>query len=403
MAEVTTVPAYQAGRAVGLGAALAAAGFLLCAIGLAVDPMRTWLSYLTALSFAVSIAVGALVLQMAGHAANARWMSVTRRFTESIAAAFPALAILFIPLLFGADLIYPWLMTQDHLPHHEAEVLHHRASYLNLGAFAVRGLLYFAVWIAAAALLRRWSLRRDRDLLEPTGDPDALLSRERVLSCVLLPAVVLAITFAAFDWMMSINTVWYSTIFGVYVFAGGFVAAIGLVIVLAERARRSPAVAAILTPNHFHALGRLLLAFVVFWAYCAFFQAMLIRIANRPEEVVFYLERIEGGWEVFIYLLILGHFALPFLLLIRRAIKFRPRALALVAGWVVLMHLVDVYWLIVPAHVQGAMVVHWVDLAGFAAIFGSAVAFAAWRQRGALLVAVGDPMLPEGASYRSPL
>ena len=410
MAPVTRVPGFAGGRVIAVGAVLAALGFLVCAVGLAVAPVRTWLAYLTALSFAVSVAVGALVLQMAGLAANSRWMSVIRRLTESITMAFPVLALLFIPLLFGADLIYPWLGTEEVVPHHEAEVLHHREPYMNLGGFAVRGLLYFAVWILAAELLRGWALRRDRAVLaEPAvapasaADPEAALARDRALSSVLLPLVGLAITFAAFDWLMSLNRVWYSSIFGVYLFAGGFVAAIGLVIVLAERLCRAPEVAAIITPSHFHALGRLLFAFVVFWAYAAFFQAMLIRIANRPEEVVFYLERTGGGWEVFVYLLILGHFALPFLLLIRRAIKFQPRPLALVAGWVVAMHLVDVYWLAVPSRVQGGLVVHWVDLAAFAAVFGTAAAFAAWRQRGVPVIAVGDPMLPEGAAYRSPL
>ena len=415
MAPVMRVPSFAGGRLMAAGALLAAVGFLVCAVGLAVAPVRTWLAYLTALSFAVSIAVGALVLQMAGLAANSRWMSVIRRITESITVAFPVLALLFIPLLFGADLIYPWLRAEAGVPPHEAEVLHHREPFMNLGGFAVRGLLYFAVWIVASALLRRWALRRDRAAADAAAgagaaagpvsaaDPEAALSRDRALSCVMLPLVGLAITFAAFDWLMSLNRVWYSSIFGVYLFAGGFVAAVGLVIVLAERLCRAPEVAAIITPSHFHALGRLLFAFVVFWAYCAFFQAMLIRIANRPEEVVFYLERTGGAWEVFVYLLILGHFALPFLLLIRRAIKFQPRPLALVAGWVVAMHLVDVYWLAVPSHVQGGLVVHWVDLAAFAAVFGAAAAFAAWRQRGVPVVAIGDPMLPEGAVYRSPL
>jgi hypothetical protein len=273
---------------------------------------------------------------------------------------------------------------------------------MNLPGFAIRGALYFAVWIAAAELLRRWSRARDRGE-QAEGEPEVALGRERALSSALLPLVGLAITFAAFDWIMSINAVWYSTIFGVYVFAGGFVAAVGLVIVLARRARDRHDLTWAITPNHFHALGRLLFAFTVFWTYCAFFQAMLIRIANRPEEVTFYLERMDGAWQAAVYLLIVGHFALPFLVLLPRAIKFRPRALAAVGGWILLMHLVDIYWLVVPARVQGILVVHWVDLAALAAVLGSTVAFAAWRQRGVALVAERDPMLSAGVGYRSPL
>ncbi|HLU67242.1 MAG TPA: hypothetical protein VKZ63_13250, partial [Kofleriaceae bacterium] len=280
MAEVTRRPIFSGGRVIAAGAIVAALGFVLCAVGLLFDPARTWMSYVTALSYAVTIAVGALVLQMAGYAANARWMSVIRRMTEAITLAFPVLAILFVPLLFGADLIYPWLDPPEEITRHELEVIHHREPYLNLAGFAIRGALYFAIWIAAAEILRRWSRGRDGAARALGVGPEEALRRERVLSCALLPLVGLAITFAAFDWLMSLNAVWYSTIFGIYVFAGGFVAAIGLVIILSERARQFVDVAPVITPNHFHAMGRLLFAFVVFWAYCAFFQAMLILIAN---------------------------------------------------------------------------------------------------------------------------
>jgi hypothetical protein len=396
VAALRRAPIFSGRRAIAVGGAFAGVGFLLCALGLFIDPARTWLSYLNAFTYAVSIAVGALVLQMAGYAAGSRWMSVIRRFTESIALAFPVLALLFVPLLFGADYIYPWMSPPAHLGHVEHELLHHRASYLNLPGFAVRGALYFAIWIAASGLLRRWSRARDR------ADQPGPLGRERTLSSALLPLVGLAITFAAFDWVMSLEVAWYSTIFGVYLFAGGFVAAIGLVTCLARSARDHHDMAWAITPNHFHALGRLLFAFVVFWAYCAFFQALLILIANRPEEVVFYIERSSGAWAGAIYVLVLGHFALPFLLLLPRRIKFRPRAMAAAGWWMLAMHLVDVYWLIVPSRVQGIFVVHWLDLAALAAVLGSTAAFAAWRQRGIPLLA-RDPHLADGIAYRSPL
>jgi hypothetical protein len=402
MAPVTA-PALRGRATIAIGAIAAALGFLLCALGLALDPVRTWFSYLTALAFAVSIAVGALVLQMVGYAANARWMSVTRRLTESVTLAFPALALLFIPLLFGADQIYPWLRPPHELTHHELELIHHRAPYMSLTGFAVRGFLFFAIWIVPAELLRRWSLRRDREIPDAHADGEAALRGERMLSSALLPAVAIAITFAAFDWIMSLQAAWYSTIFGIYVLTGGFVAAIALVIALARAARNAHGLHDTITPNHFHALGRLLLAFTAFWAYCAFFQAMLIRIADRPEEVTFYLQRIAGPWELFVYVLIVGRFALPFVVLLPRAIKFRPRPLVLIAWWALVMHLVDVYWLVIPVHAQGAHVLHWVDLAGLAAVLGSAVAFAAWRSCGVPIVASRDPFLPEGIAYRSPL
>ena len=404
MAPVSGGPAraFDGGRVIPAAAAIAALGFVLLAVGLAVDPARTWLSYLTAFAAAVSVAVGALVFHMIGYAANSRWMAVTRRLGEAVVLSLPALALLFAPLVIGAARIYPWL-TPAAPGSHQAELFAHRAAYLNLPGFAARGAVYFAIWIAAAALLRRSSIRRDRAGAAPSADPEAALGRERVIASVLLPLVGLALTFAAFDWIMSLEPEWYSSIFGIYYFAGGFLAALALITILAHRSLASGSLGGALSPNHFHALGRLLLGFVVLWAYAAFFQALLIRIANQPAEVSFYLERVDGAWGVFVYLLILGHFAVPFLALVPRRIKFRPRALAGLCGWILLMHLVDIYWLIIPHGAQGWSVLHWVDLGAFAAVFGSAVAFAAWRQRGVSLLAERDPFLDQGIAYRSPL
>src|SRR5262249_16528299 len=191
-----------------------------------------------------------------------------------------------------------------------------------------------------------------------------------------------------------------SSMFGVYVFAGGFLAAIGLTTTFAARLWSRALAGGALSRHHFHALGRLLLAFTIFWAYIAFFQAMLIRIANKPDEVTFYISRISGMWAVFVYVLILGHFVAPFVLLLLRAPKFRPRVMAWTGAWLVLMNLVDVYWLVIPSHIQGNQVFSWLDLAALAAVIGTSVAVAAWRQHGVALVALRDPFLIEGATYR---
>jgi hypothetical protein len=235
------------------------------------------------------------------------------------------------------------------------------------------------------------------------GEPEVALGRERRFASAMLPPVGLALTFASFDWVMSLDRLWYSTIFGIYVFAGGFVAAIGLVTVLSARIWSVEPAGGYFTRNHFHALGRMLFAFTVFWAYNAFFQVMLIRIANKPEEVTFFLARDHGVWRALIYVLILGRFAVPFLVLMPRKPKFDPRRMASIAWWMVAMHLVDIYWLVIPSHVPGGQPLSWLDLAALAAVIGAAVAVAARRQRGVAVVAVGDPFLDEGAAYRSPL
>ncbi len=402
MAAVT-IPVFAGRKVILASAAASVLGFALLALGLAIDPARAWLSYLMAIAFAVSTSVGGLILLMIGYAANARWMAVVRRPIEAVALPLPALAVLFVPILFGLP-HYPWHTPPAGLPPHELEILEHRAPYMSAAPFAIRAALYFAVFLVASMLLRRWSVRRDREEdREAPPPPEEALSRERALSCAMLPAVGLALTFAAIDWIMSLEPIWYSSIFGVYVFAGGFLAAIALVTILAARLWARHGGAGAITRNHFHALGRMLFAFTVFWTYAAFFQAMLIRIADKPEEVTFYLHRTGGAWSVFVWILILGHFVLPFLFLMPRGVKFRPRAMAGAGAWLCAMHLADTYWLVIPSRVQGALVLHWLDLAALAAVIGAAVAVAAWRQHGVAVIGPRDPFLADGAAYRSPL
>ncbi len=398
MAEVRRFAGKRIAR---IAAIVAVLGFVGLGIGLAVDPHRTWLSWVMAYFFVFSLAVGGLILLMIGYAANARWMAVVRRATEAVALPMPALAVLFVALPFGASWLYPWQTVPPDATRHEIEVLAHRRAYMNLTWFTVRGVAYFAILIAASYLLRRWSVRRDCPPIVRSGEPEVALGRERRFASAMLPPVGLALTFASFDWVMSLEKLWYSTIFGIYVFAGGFVAAIGLVTVLSARIWSGEQAGGYFTRNHFHALGRMMFAFTVFWAYNAFFQALLIRIANKPEEVEFYLQRDHGVWRALIYVLIIGRFALPFLVLMPRQPKFDPRLMAWTGWWMVAMHLVDVYWLVIPTQVPGGQPFSWLDLAALAAVVGAAVAVAAWRQHDVAVVPVGDPFLDEGAAYRS--
>lgn len=398
MAEVKR---FAGTRIAGLAAVVALVGFVGLGIGLAVDPRRTWLSFVMAYFFAFSVAVGGLILLMIGYAANARWMAVVRRATEAVALPMPVLAVLFIALPFGAAWLYPWQSAPPDATRHELDVLAHRSAYMNLTWFSVRGAAYFAILIAASYLLRRWSVRRDCPPIVRSSEPEVALGRDRRLASAMLPPVGIALTFASVDWVMSLDRLWYSTIFGIYVFAGGFVAAIGLVTVLTARIWSHGSAGGLVTRNHFHALGRMMFAFTVFWAYNAFFQALLIRIANKPEEVAFYVQRDHGVWRALIWVLIIGRFALPFLILMPRKPKFDPHLMSAVGRWLVAMHLVDVYWLVIPSQVPGGQPFSWLDLAALAAVVGAAVAVAAWRQRDVAVVAVGDPFLDDGAAYRS--
>jgi hypothetical protein len=245
-----------------------------------------------------------------------------------------------------------------------------------------------------AHLLRSWSVRQDAE------GGVALTLRQRRLGAGSLPFLALTMTFASFDWMMSLDPRFFSTIFGVYWFAGSFMGAFAVVIVAAAATRHDPtAFGHHASLEHFHSLGKFLLAFVSFWAYVAFSQFMLIWIANIPEEVPWYILRIDGGWRFVGMFLALFHFLVPFFLLLSRDLKRSPRSLSLVAAWLLLAHWVDVYWLVMPhLHADGPR--PWIfDLTAFVGVGGAAVAFTILRMRGAATVPVRDPYLEESLRY----
>lgn len=390
MATMTT--RFRGGRLLAVAGALGLGGLSLTALGLAVAPARALFAWLAAFTFVASVALGALCFLLIVHAAASTWPVAVRRLTEAVAGTFPLLALAFVPVVVGAAHIYPWAHPEAVEDPHLRHLIAHKAPYLNVPFFALRGAFYLAVWIAVSALLRRWSFAADESA--PSRQQQA-----RALSAAALPLVGLTLTFAAFDWLMSLEPAWFSSVFGIYWFAGGFVASLALLAALAEAARRGPLAAAI-TTSHFHALGRLVFAFSIFWAYIAYFQALLIQIANKPEEVTFYLHRIEGGWAAVAWLLAGGRFAVPFLLLLPRATKCMPRLMAALGLFLVVTHYLDCYWLVMPLAPTRHV---WIDLAALVGLTGTAVAFAAWRLRGHALLPLGDPRLEEALAYRSPL
>jgi hypothetical protein len=368
------------------GLAIGGLGAVATGVGFALDPTQAAFSYLTAWAFALSIAVGALVFLMMGHAIDARWTVVFQRFTEAIAGSLPALAVLFVPIALAARWLYPWVSPAAMLEPEAVRKLAHSAPYLNLAFWAIRAAGFLALWIALAELLARWGSGR-----EPA------LARARTLSAVGLPAVGLTVTFAAFDWLMSLTPLWYSTIFGLLFWSGGFVAALALIAVIARGARGSaPRVAAVIRGSHTGALGRLMFAFLIFWAYMEFAQGLIIWIANKPDEVPWYIARGAGAWGGVFALLIIAHFALPLFALLSKPLKRRPTLLAIAGGWLVVMHYVDLYWMVMPV-LHRSLAVHWLDLAAPCAVLGLATAAAAARSRSAL--ADDHPRLAAAAAY----
>lgn len=378
------------------GVALGALGLLLFGFGVLNDPAQAYLSYLTAYMTWLSLVLGALTMVMVSHLTGADWFAPLKRAAEAIAATSPVFAVLFLPLATGLDRLYPWVPPVTALADSTRESIAAKQAYLNEPFFLIRAAVYFGVWIAVALLLRHWSIRGDRD-----RDPWARLDRgQRALSAGALPAVALTFTFAAFDWMMSLSPEWFSTIYGVYVFAGGFLAALAALAAATPAARRAGLLATVPTDTY-HSLGKLLLTFVIFWLYIGFSQFLIIWIADVPSEVAWYAPRLHGSWGLLAALLLIGHFLIPFLLLLFRRVKRSPGALAGLGGWLLVMHYLDVYWLVMPQLHPTGVRGHWLDLATLCGVTGAAFAYGAWQLRRHVLAGGGEPRERIGAHSAS--
>jgi len=388
-------PVFRGGsRILAASLALALLGVLALVVGAIVDPRQLFFAYLTAYNYVVSVALGALVFLMICHAMRAGWPTLLRRLLEAMVATLPVVALLFLPLIPGLRILYPWLRLDTIADEGARELVSRKLAYLNLPGFLGRATFYFAVWIVVGTLLIRWSRRGDVDPAFPAG------GKMYVLSTALLPLVALSLSFASCDWLMSLTPTWYSTMYPIYYFSGGFLGALSLLTVLTAAADRAGLIPGI-RPSHYYALGRLLLAFVIFWAYIGFFQFLLIWMANRPDEVTFYLDRRRGGWLLMSVILVVTHFVLPFLVLLNYRLKRRRGPLTAVAAWLLAVHYLDVHWLVMPGARPSGRVWSFLDLGALLAIAGVVVAFGVYRMRGRLMVPIHDPELPRARSYDS--
>jgi hypothetical protein len=373
---------------------LALLGWLGLAVGFIVDGRRALHSYLAVYVWALSLALGALCFLAIVNAMNATWPVAIRRLAEQIAATLPLFAVFFLPVFIGMRWLFPWMTPERFDDPHLRELVIHRRAYLNPAFFSVRWVIVFAVWIVLAWVMRHWSLRQRH---EPG---DRLRQRLQLAGVAGLIPLGLTLTIASFDWVMSLTPTWYSSMFGIYFFAGSFVGGLALITLVAAWEQGYGRLSELRRP-HFYAMGRLLLAFTSFWAYTAFFQYMLIWIANRPLEGAWFVQREAGSWRGLSVALIIGHFAVPFLVLLSYRIKQDRRWLAPIAAWIVLFHFVDAYWLVMPACTPQGFHPGWTDLAAIFALGGSTAVFARFLLRSHPLLPLGDPVLQEALDYQS--
>ena len=364
---------------------IAAAGLLLSLIGFVVNRPQFFYSWLVAYVFVLTVALGTLLFVMLQHISRAGWSVSIRRLAEVSASLIPYFAILFIPILVGLRDLYPWARP-DAL---QDPLIRYKHAYLNLPFFLIRAAIYFGVW----AFLSRYFLKRS--VFQDTNKDFRLTvdMQRRAAPGIIIHA--LALTFMAFDWLMSGDPHWYSTIFGVYIFAGNTLAAFAFLTLVALTLRRGGWLTHTVRTDHYQDLGRWMFAFTVFWAYIAFSQFFLIWYGNMPEETEWYVHRITGSWKGFSYFLSAGHFAVPFVLLMPRWTKRKPRFVAALAVWVLFMHFLDMHWIVMPRlHAEGFSP-SWLDLVTVAGIGGLFVSVYVRRLAAQALVPAGDPRLPE--------
>jgi hypothetical protein len=391
--EQATIPPGHSWNRIPLIAAVAALlGALACAMLGAANPKQFFFSWLVAFLFVLSLALGALFFVLIQYASQGSWGIVLRRIGETVFATLPVMAALFLPLLLGLRDLYSWSVPGA--AEHDA-LLRWKAPFLNVPFFLIRAVIYFGCWSFIALLYYRLSRAQDA-----TGDP-AIAARLRRLAGPAIIVLALTQTFASIDWIMSLTPHWYSTIFGVYFFAGSFVGFIALLSVVAVAMRAAGLLDAVINAEHLHDVGKFLFAFTAFWAYIAFSQFFLIWYANLPEETIWYQARLEGSWRTVSILLMAGHFGAPFLFLMGRAVKRRGWTLAVGGAWLLAMHFVDLYWLVMPTlHPEGVRPSA-LDLAALVTVGGAFVAAASWLMRRHALVPLRDPRLAESLAFEN--
>jgi hypothetical protein len=362
-------------------------GLVLCAIGAIFDSQQFFRSYLLGWLFWLGVAVGCLPLMLLHHQTGGAWGFVIRRALEAGTRTLVYFIPLGIPLVFGLRALFAWanpdVVAADHL-------LQHRAGYLNVPFFLVRTAIYLGLWMFVAWRINSWSLEQDR-----TGD----VRLQRKMQLLSGPGIViyfLSATFFSFDWVMSLDPHWYSTLYGaLWVVGQGLSAFAFVIVVLFHRISEHKPISDVMKPDIYQDLGKLMLAFVMVWMYFSFSQFLIIWSGNLPEEITYYLDRSRGGWPLIAALLVFGGFVLPFCLLLSRNLKRNARGLALVAFVVFCMRFVDVIWAVVPNFHKDGVALHPLDLAapvGIGGIFVWAF-FAQLRTRP--LLPLNDPYLAE--------
>lgn len=355
-------------------------------------PDRFFQSYLVSFLFWIFIGLGAMFFVKVQYLTGSAWSVPMRRIAENIMVTLPLGFLLFLPILLGIHNLYEWshpdVVAKDAL-------LRAKSAYLNPTGFSLRAFVFFALWSVWS-----WRIYQQSTKQDTTHSLEQMHTISRWSAPGLL-VLFLSVTLASFDWSMSLDPHWYSTIFGLYCFAGGGLAFMCLWTLLCIVFRSKGILANTINLEHYHDLGKWMFALVVFWAYIAFSQYMLIWYANIPEETIWYLHRFEGSWAWMSGALLFGHFVIPFFLLLPRASKRSLPVLRFAAVWLLIFQFVDFYWQVMPTFHKHGVAPHWLDLATLGAV-GSAFALLFWnRMKAHPLLPLGDPRFEQSLHFQN--
>jgi hypothetical protein len=340
-----------------------AAGLVLSAAGWMLDPGQFYRSYLVSYLLWLGIALGSVSLLMIFHMTGGNWGLLTRRLFESGSRTIPLMLVLIAPVLIGIPHLYIWSHADAVAASH---VLQHKAPYLNSTAFLIRAVFYFIVWLSLMMLLN--------------GRTQPVTARLQKISG---PGLVLhgfVVSFAVIDWVMSLEPEWFSTMFGAMFLVGQLLSALAFGIIILMWLAEENETSLIARPARLLDLGNLMLAFVMLWAYTSFSQFLIIWAGNLPDENPWYIHRLSGGWEWIALILVVFHFAVPFLLLLSRYVKRRMQLLSTLAGSMIVMRFIDIYWNVQPSHWRSVHV-HWLDAATLIGVGGIWIATFLWQLR----------------------
>jgi hypothetical protein len=360
-------------------------GLGLSVVGAFVSRNQFSYSWLFAFAFYFTMLAGCFFWIIVHHVVDAEWSVVVRRQLENLALLFVVMAVFFIPIVIFRHHLYQWM----NIPVGHDPILDSKRAYLNWHFFLTRSIFYFVFFIGATLLFRRFSIRQDRD-----GNPAYTINMRRV-AFISLPLFALSLTFGAYDWLLGVDYRWFSTMWGVYIFAGATGSSMSLLVLVITALREAGYLKETVTDEHYHIMGKWMLAFCVFWAYIGFGQYMLTWYANIPEETEYFIRRNTESWNAMSLLLVIGRFFVPFAVLLMQGLKKKPARLCLIAGWLVFMQMLDIYIVVLPAlHGAGVAVSIW-DFPPLIGMGATLAFFFLWIARRSSLFPNRDPRLLE--------